>query len=66
VDGLEEGYAMTLSETLVEVRQLAIKDGLMDQPVNMLDLLDYLASIGIEDAQDLYMKLLTQDKRKIA
>lgn len=57
---------MTLSETLVEVRQLAIKDGLMDQPVNMLDLLDYLASIGIEDAQDLYMKLLTQDKRKIA
>ncbi len=53
---------MTWKELLRELRELAKEDGVLDEPVCLLDLLDNCATVGLAGASDAYIE--EQDKGK--
>lgn len=55
---------LTLEFVLDQIRKMGKEDGLLDHEANILNILDSLAVIGVDGAQDLYMKTIIGKSKK--
>jgi len=55
---------MTWKKLLDELKNLAKEDGALNEEVNILDLLDNAATVGLKGASDTYFDIIRRSSKK--